>query len=297
MAARVKPMHADMHPSAIGYVDLGFGRGFQMNRNVTLFVLLMCLTAGTSAYASGLNVNDHQCSFNTDYDVQVKSGGIAFTRTQGKPADVFIHDGQLRVDGQSETLSAADAAHLRDFESNMRSLLPDMASIAREAVDIGYSALTTVVATFSENGDERMQMMASLRTRHVEALHRIDDSLGSGSWNQSDMGDAIGEDIKDAVSDLVKTVTGDVVKDALSGDQTKAEALAARVQSLDVTLDKTIKASTDKLSQHAQALCPRLTELEKLQQQFAFRLENGERLQLINPDKNNHNKASQLAER
>ena len=261
------------------------------------FVLSMLVLAAAIAAPAASHAHNLQCSYTSDYDVQVKADGIVFTRDSGQPGEVFIHDGALRVDGRYMHVSDADARRLREYEQHVRELVPQVASMARDGVNIGYSALTTVVATLSDNGDERTRLLHELRDRHADALNHIDHTLGRGVWQAGDADDLFDKNLQDTVADLVGSVTGDIVKDALSGDSTKQASLQARTNALDAMLDKAIDAPADKLGQRAEALCPQLGELQRLQDQWAFRLDGGERLQLISIDTDRSNKASQYAQR
>jgi hypothetical protein len=232
------------------------------------------------------------CSYSSPYEMHVDEHGIAFTRSSGHPGDIFMHDGMLRVDGRQLTVTAADAARLRDYEQAVRDLLPQVAGIARDGVDIGYSALTTVVATLSDNSDERTRLMHELRDRHGQALRHIEGTLGQGRWQVGDDDALFGEDLQHMVADLVGNVTHDIVKDALSGDTARLASLQARTEALDTTIDKAVDAPAEKLSQRAEALCPRLSHLQQLQQQFQFRLPDGERLQLLETNMERTDKAS-----
>ncbi|GAB2587895.1 DUF2884 family protein [Dyella jejuensis] len=260
--------------------------------------LALGLVATCSVQATETHAHPHlQCSYDSDFDVQVEPAGIAFTRDNGRPGDVFMHDGQLRVDGKTMVVSAADAERLRDYERQVRALLPAMAELARDGVAIGYAAMTTVVATLDDNGDERTRLQQELRDRHRDALRQIDTTLGRGVWNAGDIDRAFGNNLQDTVADLAGSLTRDVLKDTLSGDPAKWAALEARADSLDATIDKAIVAPADKLAQRAEALCPRFDALERLQQQFQFRLATGEHLQLLTPDMDHNHKASQYAQR
>ncbi|MGN6381815.1 MAG: DUF2884 family protein [Dyella sp.] len=253
-----------------------------MRKTLSLLTLAIGVAFGSQAQAHDRLVHvDHQCSFSTDYDVRVDAAGVAFSRDDGAPTKVFMHDGQLRVDGRPVDVSAADAVRLRDYERSVRALLPEVAGIAREGLDIGFSALTAVATTFAEDGDERSRLLARLNRDHAKALSRIDAGLGSGVWTQHDLGDTIGDSVEGAVSELVSTVTAGAVKAALSGDQARIAALEARADSLDKTIEKEVDARADQLEVRAQALCPKLSALDQLQQQLDFRLPNGAALQLI----------------
>jgi Protein of unknown function (DUF2884) len=268
-----------------------------MHRHVIVSMLVLGLATAGGVRASDSHTHHLQCSYNSDYDVQIKPDGITFTREHGRPGDVFMHDGQLRVDGQTVAVSAEDAARLREYEHQVRELVPAMADIARDGVDIGYSALTTVVATLADNGDERTKMLQKLHDKHVAALQQIDGTLGHGFWRAGDDGEAFSNNLQETVADMVGSITGDVLKDALSSDPSKLAVLEARTNALDTTINKAVDEPADKLAARADALCPQFSELQQLQRQFQFRLSTGERLQLLTSDMDSANKASQYAER
>jgi len=263
-----------------------------MRRHMLSFIALLVFATTAVAHADDGHAHHLACSYASDYDMQVKPNGIAFTREHGDPGDVFIHDGALRVDGRPVAVSAADAARLRDYEHEVRDLLPAVAGIARDGVDIGYAALTTMVATLADHGDEQARLLHELRDRHDEAARRIDETLGQGKWEVGEERDLFGNDLQKTVTDLVGNVTGDIVKDALSGDSTRLASLQARTDALDASIDKAVNAPAEKLGQRAEALCPRFTHLQQLQQQFQFRLPDGQRLQLIRFNMDRTDKAS-----
>lgn len=265
-----------------------------MRLPITTLALATGLALGLPAHAHGLHMDSDQCRVGTDYDVLVQPGGIRFERNDGKPAQVFMHDGALRIDGRDVAVSAADAARLREYEGQVRSLLPEVASIARDGVDIGFDALTTVVASFAEDPAERSRLTDDLNREHRQALADVENGLGHGVWRQHSMENLMENQLGDGVSTLVSTVTAKAVKAALSGDQRQVAALEARADTLDRSIDQQVDARADKLGDRAQALCPRLVRLDQLQQQFEFRLTDGSRLALVDHQAVHHEEASAM---
>ncbi|WP_430391459.1 DUF2884 family protein [Dyella sp. 20L07] len=261
-----------------------------MRKTFMALALAAGVIFGGSAQASEMHLHDGNCGYSTDYDVRVTADGIDFRRDAGKPGEVFMHDGHLRVDGRDMVVSADDATRLRDYEVRVRTLLPEVAGIAKEGVNIGYAAMRTVLLTFAENDGERHDMVARLDQNHRQALARIDSGLGNGVWKANDLDDVIESGIQSSVSELVGKVTGAAVTAALSGDQSKVAALEARANSLDKTIDREVNARSDELNRHADAICPKLSSLEQLQQQFQFRLQDGSRLQLLTHDNKDNKK-------
>ncbi|GLQ95594.1 DUF2884 family protein [Dyella mobilis] len=268
-----------------------------MRHHVLCLVPMLALAVVGSAQATGVHDFHLQCNYSSDYDIQIQSDGLMFTRDSDHPRSIFMHDGQLRLDGRTVAVSRDDVVRLRQYEQQVRDLVPMMAGIARDGLDLGYAALTTVAATLDDNGDDRSEMLQSLRDRHEEAVQQVDDTLGRGTWKAGDAGEIFNDNMQKTIAELVGRVTGNAVSDALSGDANRLASLQARANALDGTLDKAIDEPAEKLGQRAQGLCPRLASLEQLQRQFDFRLDGGERLQLLAPDKDVSNKASQYAQR
>lgn len=259
------------------------------------FAAALALTAPLQAH--DFHGSMGHCSFNTDYDVRISDAGIAFSRDDGEPTRVFMHDGSLRIDGKPVVVDAADAARLRSYEGSVRTLVPEVASIAREGLDIGFDALTTVATTFAEDGDARSRLIDRLNRSRTRAMAQLDAGIGSGVWTRQAMEDSFEGGIQDAVSELVGTVTAGAVKAALSGDQAKIAALEARADSLDQAIDKEVNARADRLGARAEMLCPKLRELDQLQRQFTFRLPDGSPLRLIGEDEDRVADKDKLATR
>jgi len=257
---------------------------------IMALALAGAMALGGAAEAREGHARNGSCGYSTDYDVHVQQDGIDFRRDAGKPSDVFIHDGHLRVDGSEVAVSANDATRLRAYESQVRSALPEVTAIAREGVNIGYAAMRTVLMTFARNDSERQDLVARLDGNHRDALKRIDDNLGKGMWRQHDVEDLFESNIGPAVSELAGKIAGEAVTAALSGDQSKVAALEARASSLDKSIDREVNSRADQLDKQADALCLRFGALDQLQQQFQFRLQDGSRLQLLKRDNKDNKK-------
>ncbi|ULU26686.1 DUF2884 family protein [Dyella terrae] len=261
-----------------------------MRTTLMACTLVAGLALGGAVHAHDVEMRGSRCGFSTDYDVQVTPGGIAFHRENGTPVDVFMHDGRLRVDGREVAVNGEDAARLRDYERQVRQLLPDVADVAREGVNMGFGAMRTVLMTFAENDDERRRMVGRLDENHRQAMARVDNGLGQGTWKAMDMERVVEKSIETSVSDLVAKVAGEAVEAALSGDRSKVAALEARAQTLDTSIDREMSKRSDELHRRVDALCPRLDSLDALQQRFQFRLQDGSRLQLLADDDTDNNK-------
>jgi hypothetical protein len=245
-------------------------------------VLALALAAsGGQARTASFSLDttcDHD--YSTPYDVDVTATGISFHRTEGVPAKIFLHDGALRVDGKEVAVSHADAEALRRYEDGVRKLVPQVAEIAREGVQLGFSAMTSVTLTFAD-GDQRARMLEKLKRKQAQALREIDEGIGAGHWSSNRMTETFAGSVTDSVGELVGSVTSSAVTAALSGDSSKVAALEARAESLDKTMDREMDKRSKALDAKAKTICPRLNELAELQRGWNVRLDNGKPLELM----------------
>ncbi|HEY4293793.1 DUF2884 family protein [Luteibacter sp.] len=244
-------------------------------------VLALTLAASAGqARTVGFSTDTCDHDYSTPYDVDVTSAGLFFHRTGGVPAKVFLHDGALRVDGKDVAVSRADAEVLRRYEDGVRKLVPQVAEIAREGIQMGFSAMTSVTLTFAD-GDQRANMLEKLKRKQAQALREIDEGIGAGHWSSNRMTETVAGSVTDSIGELVGSVTSSAVTAALSGDSTKVAALQARAESLDKTMDREMDKRSHALEAKAKTICPRLNELAELQRGWKVRLDNGKPLELM----------------
>jgi hypothetical protein len=262
--------------------------------------MILAVSLGVAAMAQvsarDLHVDNNQCGYSSAYDVQAKPDGIDFSRSDnGGPADVFMHDGQLRVNGKVVAVSAADAARLRAYESNMRELLPQMAGIANDAIGVAFDALATVAATLGGSQHHRDALVDRLNHQRRVALRALEVHLNAQRWDQQGFGSAIEQPVTAAANDMAHSLTRSVLWAVLTGHASDVEA---RADAIDQSIDKAMDERSNQLEARAKAVCPRLKSLETLQRQFSFRLSDGSPLQLLDhTNKEHENQARQVATR
>ncbi|MEW9622654.1 DUF2884 family protein [Rhodanobacter geophilus] len=257
---------------------------------VAALVLAIGLALGPQVQAAGVDVHGGQCGYDSNYDVRVTPAGIDFSRRGAQPAQVFMHDGVLRVDGRPVAVSSDDASRLRRYEADMRTLLPGMAGVAHEAVGIAFDALATVAATLGGSPRHRDALVRQLNQSRVEALHGMEASINADHWSRQDFADAIEQPVTAASNQLAGALTRSVMWSLFTG---RASELEARADTVDQSMEKEMQARSGQLEARARAICPRLAELNDLQQQFRFRLADGQPLQLLTDNRDRKGRDSQ----
>lgn len=243
------------------------------------FALVAAFGLSTAAQAGSLDV----CDFDSDFDLRIERDGLVFHRGSGTPLRVEMRDGLLRVDGELIVLTPADRARVREIESGVRDLVPEVKAIALDAVGIASEALTHVAATLA--GADADRAIARMDELGAELRAKIERSDDSGDWNEEQFEDAIRELTGEAVPLLVGSVTTLAIKAALTGDTSAAEDLEARVDAMEQELEARVERRAKVLEARAEALCPRVVALERIESELELRLADNRALDLLRADR------------
>ncbi|MDG2523865.1 DUF2884 family protein [Stenotrophomonas sp. HITSZ_GD] len=238
-------------------------------------LLALCMTGIAVAEPARPRLSSQQCEFTTPYDLRVADDGVWLARETGLPREVHIHDGAIAIDQRTQVVSDEDARRLRRIEAMTRELVPAVADIAREAVNIAFDALGGVVEIMS--GDKA-------KARDVErvrrqALAQVDESLGKGRWDQRAFDEKFEANVERAAEDMAGTLTRSVLWAAFTG---RASEIDRRAEAMEKDLDARMDARGKRLEARAQALCDQITALHGVQQQLDLRY-RGQPLQLLVP--------------
>ncbi|WP_426700074.1 DUF2884 family protein [Rhodanobacter sp. Col0626] len=213
------------------------------------------------------DLSSQECGFSTPYNVQVDNDGVLLYRRDGLPMEIFFHDGKLSIDHKMQSVDAADEMRLRKMEEETRALIPQVAGIARDSVDITFDALTAV--TRAMTASERKAGKVERHREHM--LNDIDDSLGKGRWDQHGFGEKFETDIAQAAEEAAHSISRSALWAVFTG---RAGRLDKRADGVDQEVDRLVEARSAELQHRALALCTRVTTLRQLQDALEYRYEN-----------------------
>ncbi len=236
---------------------------------------LLCLAGMASAEPARPHLSSQQCEFTTSYDLRIADDGVWLARDSGLPREVHIHDGGISIDQRSQRVSDEDARRLRRMEAMTRDLVPAVANIAREAVNIAFDALGGVVEIMTGSQSKARDIERVRR----QAMAQIDASLGKGRWDQKQFDETFEANVERAAEDMAGTLTRSVLWAAFTG---RAEEIDQRAEKMEKDLDARMDSRSRKLEAQAQSLCDQVTALHDMQQQLDLRYQ-GQPLQLLVP--------------
>ncbi|TDR38948.1 hypothetical protein DFR29_11891 [Tahibacter aquaticus] len=249
-----------------------------MKRLLLAAALGLSLSATAAAHERGHHFNS--CGVDSNYSVSFEQGGLLFARDEGKPGRVLMRKGHLEIDGRELALSDADRARVAEFEATVRALVPQAKAIARDAVDIAYTAVSEVAATFSKTADNSA-------TRHrLEGLRdefkqRLNDSFDRRPWSEDEFEKLFEQAMSDLMPVIIGEVAGTAIAIALSGDEAGAAELEKRASKLEQDIEKRIDTQTVQLAARVAALCPMVASLNRIESGLELRLDEGRRLDLF----------------
>lgn len=247
-----------------------------------MFAAALAIAAAGTASAHDLEL----CGLDSKYDVSLDSSRLLFERSGQNPAKVEMRRGHLYIDGREIALSDADSARVAKYEATVRALVPQAKAIARDAVDIAFTAVGEVAVAFS--GDANASTTRS-RMNDVRRglLDRIDASFYQRPWQEDEFEHVVESTMKELMPIIIGEVAGKAIAMALSGDEKGASELEERAEKLERDIERRIDTQTQQLAARAAALCPMVAELGSIELSMDLRLDGGERLKLIDYRHNN----------
>lgn len=248
-----------------------------MKRLLLCSALAVALVSARSAEATGVHVDE--CSFESRYSLQLDDQALRLTRESGTPQEVRFEQGQLWIDGELVALSNADRQRIDEIEQRVRALLPEVRDVAMEGAAMAGAALTQVAVALG--GADSEQLGKRIAELQAEVAERFDANLRDGSWEQHPIDDQVEAIVEQLVPELVGNITSAAVSAALSGDEKAMQDIERRAQNLEHTLEREMEARGKVLEARAEALCPRVRDIDALENALELRLRDGSRLDLV----------------
>jgi hypothetical protein len=228
--------------------------------------------------------HDHDCGIDSDYSLSIKPDRLVFKRSVGSPAEIEIANGTLTVDGALIATHAADAERLRNAEREVRSLVPEMKGIARDAVAIAFDAVGQVAAAFAHDGAAARRSAEHIAELGREIDRKIAETNSFDHWEDADIDRLVGSTVEAIVPEIVGNVTAEALKVAFTGDEAAAAELEARANSIEKSVDRAVEKQAAQLEARAMGVCSRLKALDRMQSDMDVRLPDGSRLKLVRVD-------------
>ena len=241
-------------------------------------VLLFALALATPAAAAVRVHHVDGCGVESRYDLALDASRLAFTRADATPQRIELERGHLRIDGREVAVSEADRRRLAEVEAGLRALAPQMRAIARDAVDIAYTAIGEVARAFA---GERSTLADTLERRHADARARVDDAFASRPFDDKAIGAVVDATVEEVMPALASDMAAVAVKALLSGDEAMARDLESRTAQLDAQIEARVETQARQIEARAKALCPQFAQLAELQDSLDLRLPDGGRLELL----------------
>ena len=240
--------------------------------------------AGISAAHADIDLHGANCGVHSDYSLDIKQDALVFTRRDGKPADIVVAAGSLRVDGRAIAVGAADRQRLIDIERGVRDALPEVKAIAHEAIAIAFEAVTEVSAAFAKDGAAARDSAQHVARAAHDLDRQIDAGDGFAGWNEDEIDRIVEQAVGTLVGEIVGNVAGQAISVAMSGDEKAAAELEARADGIDRKVNRIVEQRSHELERRATGICSRLHLLARLESELDVRLADGSRLDLVRMD-------------
>ncbi len=224
----------------------------------------LLLTASLAGLTAGA-VQARDCEVDLHYGITLEPKQVVL---QDGVTVFVLADGALSRDGKAVSLSAKEQQQLRQYESGVRELVPQVSAITREAMAIAGEATEFAFATLLGPEHESVQQLrGKFANLSAEVSKRIDDqhlparatNWREEDWNVVGEGASISWDIAEASFALV----GKALHAAF--DEDYAKQWERELEDMEQELDKRVEARAELLETKAEALCDNVTALQELE--------------------------------
>lgn len=243
---------------------------------------LLCLAAAAAFVPAAALAHDinADCEVRSDYSLRIEPSSLVWTRDSGDKRRIEMSRGRLTIDGREQALSPADRERIATIEANVRELVPEVKAIAIDAVAIAFSALEEVGRMMGNEANlvDRAEQMATLR---IAAERKIEDAFTRNAWSDADFDAVVEESVEKLVPIVVSDIAAAAVKVALSGDVAGAERLEERAKQMEATIEREVEGRADALEARANALCPLVADLDRIDDALEVRVADNQKLDLL----------------
>ena len=237
--------------------------------------LLLVIGMGTSVSAKAETL---RCNVESDYAFSQQGRTLVFSRDSAPGKRIMIQDSRLIVDGRDVVLNEHDKQRVGEFENEMRLLIPQAQQVTAEAIDIAFTALIEVSRGLS--GVHNNPTVVKLQNARVSLQQSLQKNPALIINND------IEEKIIDPImTDFVPDVVGAAVRQALSlafsGDEKKARDFERRMDTMGREIETKVEARAKKLEPLANAMCKRVRNMDRIEDDISVRLVNKEKINLL----------------
>ncbi len=249
----------------------------------SLLIAAALLAATPLAYGRSFD----NCDASSDFDLTLHPNRLELTREDGEdyPRRVELVDGRLWLDNREQRLTPEDRARLLRFEAEVRALAPQVRDIAIQGVGIAVDAIGIVIAELGGNSAKMHELRRELDRLARHWTQRIGTTQTTRNWGADEHEKAIGKIVAQMVPAIAGELASSAVRAALAGDDAKLAQIEARASRLEHEIESRIEQRADRLELAAKSLCPRIEELDRIDNALALRLPGERRLNLIEVDR------------
>ncbi len=227
-------------------------------------VMLTTLLCGV---ISGVAAESNVCHYSTDYNINVVENGVIFSKSSGEKLEfagnnLLINNKQVGLDDKQIKASVA-------FEKNARQMVPQIAEIAVDGMELGLKTTSMVMAQlFADDVQVQKDLIQPIERLSLKLKQNINHEFVNVEALETSIEKAFDEEfaqlIETAVTKYSGKIMGNVLSSVLSGDSEELEDLEFRMENLEHNIEKYVEDNAGGLKVRAEQLCDQVAELDKL---------------------------------
>jgi hypothetical protein len=197
----------------------------------------------------------------------IKLDRSAVTLTEKDGQQWVIRDGELRQNDKAIALSHTEKQQLRNFEADLRQIVPLTAEITHEGLSIGKEAVTAAFGAMLGPDDNSVARIEQKFTKlESEIKKRVTATeLPADKFDDDGDVDIVGDgaSLGMTIGSATLEFLGDVVKAIF--DEEYAQELEARANKMEKEIEQQLEKRSDALEDKADTLCAVIDHAHGLQ--------------------------------
>ena len=171
-----------------------------------------------------------------------------------------------------------------DLERSIRRIIPQVKSLAADAVAIAYEAVAHVSTAFAANAHEARESAERIARSAEELKDSINARQDWGRSSEHEIEQLIEGSVGALIGEIVGNVTAQAVRVALSDDPSALAELEARAGSIEKNVEQAVESRSRELEARADALCRQVRDLDAIESRISARLPDGAAINLVRID-------------
>ncbi len=225
-----------------------------------------------SIVSLSVSAKDNQiCEYGLDYNINISEKTVKFSGADEKTIE--FADDKVYVDGKPLRLNAEQQRYSQEFEQGTREVVPKIAEIAIDGVELGLKAATLAVSSlFGDEQEVQKDLIQPIEKISDKIKANVNDQMINTKTIEHSFDHELEQEIEGlvakALSKYSSKILGQVLNSMFNSDSEEMKDFEFRMETLEHDIETYVDTQAVELEKKAEILCADILVLSKLDQKL-----------------------------